>query len=102
LVSTVGGASFRNSGVMNPIYVPAGTVAMSQDLFIYQQCAMMGCHGKAVLPFTRRTMTTAEERLLNELTLATITLPVGSALNVIKGASTVAGANRVFWVGADG
>src|SRR5688572_24861493 len=80
---------------MSPIYLPAGTVAMSQDLFIYQQCAMMGCHGSAVLPFTRRTMTSAEERLLNELALATITVPIGSGLSVVKGASAVARAELV-------
>jgi hypothetical protein len=38
LDSTVGW--FANDGVMNPIYVPPGTVAMNLPNFVYQQCAM--------------------------------------------------------------
>jgi hypothetical protein len=76
---------------MSPIYLPPGTVAMSQDLFIYQQCAMMGCHGTTVLPFTRSTMTPAEEKLLNELSLgATITIVTLGTGSVASAANTLA------------
>jgi len=49
---------------MNPIYVPAGTPAMSLPTWVYQQCAMSACHGNVDLPFTHGYLTDAEAKEL--------------------------------------
>ena len=78
---------------MNPIYVPPGTVAMNLPNYVYQQCAMLMCHGSVDFPFTRGGMTRAEEKLLNDIALnASITvgsLGVGGILGAARTASVI-------------
>lgn len=65
LVSVASGSTdggFANDGVMSPIYVPGGTVAMNLPNFLYQQCAMSMCHGNVDLPFTHGYLTDAQSR----------------------------------------
>jgi RHS repeat-associated protein len=73
---------FANDGVMNPIYVPQGTVTVGLPRYVYQQCAMSMCHGNLDLPFTRGPMTEAEEKLLNELA---VTVSIGGPLAGARG-----------------
>jgi RHS repeat-associated protein len=80
--STVDG--FANDGVMNPIYVPQGTVTMGLPQFVYQQCAMSMCHGNTDLPFTHGYLTDEQSQSLAfEAGTLILGWPLGGGARVI-------------------
>lgn len=81
-VSTVSG--FANDGVMNPIYVPRGTVTMGLPRYVYQHCAMSMCHGNTALPFERGYLTDEESQSLAfEAGTLILGWPLGGGARVI-------------------
>lgn len=77
---------FGNDGLMNPIYLPPGTVAMNLPNYVYQQCAMSMCHGNVALPFEKGYMTEQETRSLQlSVGITVLTLPIGGEGALLRG-----------------
>ena len=86
VVSTV--SRFGNDGLMNPIYLPPGTVAMNLPNYVYQQCAMVMCHGNVALPFEKGYMDDEESRKLSiEAGMFILTMPLGGSGGLIPWSS---------------
>jgi hypothetical protein len=76
------------TGVYSPIFVPDGTPTHGLPEYVYEQCAVMACHGNVVPPYTRGYQTEEEARASALMTAAEIgTVGVGKAVRVVRGAA---------------